>query len=381
MEDKLKGFWKFFILLVAGAAVNLAGALIGKNILGYILYGLGLVIVVGGAVWVFLKTEYFKGNHLRVLVAGLLLGILLAGGAALLLGGSSSSASGMTPPSGFTGQMNGAPSSQGGTGSSNGGTMPSGNMPSGNASGQMPSGNFSGTSGSSNWSSSGRTSGSRPGSASNGAAKIAGWIILGLGLASVAFIGILLLTKKLIAKEQPWKILLLGFLVGALLSAGVVMMFVKSASAGAVPQMSQNGALPQASATAEATETATEATATATPAATSTPKPTSTATTATYSSLVVCLNYDVQIGANIRTFPSDTGTNVGTIPAAGCFTVDGKNSQYDGWYHMASGQDGYGGISIWSKADSDNLWVKGDNFSISADKLAGLPEVEVTATK
>ena len=133
--------------------------------------------------------------------------------------------------------------------------------------------------------------------------------------------------------------------------------------------------------TAAATETATEVpTDTATPEPTKTQAPTATATTETYSSLVVCLNYDVQVGANIRNFPSETGKNVGMISMASCFTIDGRSSQYDGWYHLASGQNGLGGVQIWGDETSGNLWVNGDNFLISKDKLDKLADIQVSAS-
>jgi hypothetical protein len=272
-------------------------------------------------------------------------------------------------------------------------------MPSG---GQMPSGgNASGdnsnSTGTSNQDSSATNSANVnfPGggtnfhrSSSTGTISIIGWIVLGLGVAFLVFLAVLLLTKKLALNGDHWKVALLGFIVIALIASAAVLMFAKPMSASFPSGMQvsggQQGTLPQsgasteaASATQQATEVATD-TVTPEPSATNTPEPTATATTETYDRLVVCLNYDIQVGINIRDFPGESGRNVGTIPMAGCFTVDGKNSQYEGWYHLASGQNGLGGITISNRfADSDNLWVKGDNFLISKDKLDLLKEVEV----
>lgn len=384
MDDKTKGFWKYFSFLVAGAALNLCGALIGKTIVGFILYGFGLAVVITVAILIFLKKDYFKNGQLKILILAAILGVLLAAGVGLLVAGSAATAA----PAGFSGQM---PS----------GTMPSGNFPSG---GQMPSGgNFPGnnsnstdTSNRGSWSAN-STGGTFPGgsmsshsSSSKSATRVIGWISLGVGAAFLVFLVILLLTKRLDLKGDHWKVALLGFIVMALIVLAAVLMFVKPSASSfpagmQAPGGQQQASLPQngtstetAAATEQATENATE-TVTPVPSVTNTPEPTATATVETYDKLVVCLNYDIQVGINIRDFPDESGRNVGTIPMAGCFTIDGKNSHYEGWYHLASGQNGIGGITISSRfADSENLWVKGDNFLISKDKLALLNEVPVT---
>jgi hypothetical protein len=390
MDDNKKGFWKYFAFLVAGAVLNFCGGLIGKTTIGFILYGLGLAAVIAVAILVFLKKDYFRNGQLKILIFAAILGLLFAAGTALLVSGSASAAS----PAGFSGQM---PS----------GSMPSGNFPSGGqmqGGGQMPSGgNFSGNNSSStgtsnrgSWSSN-SAGGNLPGgnlsshsSSLKNATRVIGWIALGVGAAFLVFLVILLLTKKLDLKGDHWKVALLGFVVFALIASAAALMFAKPAAASFPTGMQapggQQGTLLQnaasteaAAATDQATETATE-TATPEPSATNAPEPTATATVETYDKLVVCLNYDIQVGINIRDFPAETGRNVGTIPMAGCFTIDGKNSQNEGWYHLASGQNGIGGITISDRfADSDNLWVKGDNFLISKDKLDLLKEVPVAA--
>lgn len=251
MNEEMKGYWKYFAILVAGSILNLVGGVLGKTTPGYILFFVGLAVVIAGFVFIFLKKDQFKADRVNVLVPGLVLAVLLG--------------------------------------------------------------------------------------------------------ASITLSTVLLLTQN--ARQGE-------FTPGQTPSGQNV-----PGSDGTL--MPPDGMPEQATAT-------TAPTATATPAPTSTPVPTATATLQTYSSLVVCLDYDQGVGENIRTSPLETGTIVGTIPMAGCFTIDGKNSQYPGWYHFSSGQNGMGGISISAYADQNNLWVYNHHFDKAQSLLDRLVEVPYT---
>jgi hypothetical protein len=108
------------------------------------------------------------------------------------------------------------------------------------------------------------------------------------------------------------------------------------------------------------------------------PQPTNTPTPVTVSDLVVCLDYNRQVGEDIRVFPSLTSISVGVIPAAACFTIDGKTSQYPGWYHLEKGQNGMGGIQFSADENTRQLWVNGTHFMSTAVDLSELPELAVT---
>jgi hypothetical protein len=387
MEQEMKGFWKYFILLAAGAVINLAGALIGKTIVGYVLFGLGLAVVIAIFVFAFIKKSFFKGENRKFLILGLVLGIFLAASATLLITGSSSTAGGMTPSAGFSAPTGGQNSAMPSGTDSGTGTMPQGG-PSGNSGSGPTSGNGNGngarTGNSTGTGMPGAMPGNRGTSAGSGVIKIIAWVLLGLGAALLIFVVVRLLTKKTSLKGDHWKVALLGLLIGALLASSTALLLTRSSNAG-FSQAGMNGQLPgtqQAGAAVSATETATE-TETAVPTAvpTSTPKPTATATTVVTASLVVCLDYDVQLGVNIHNFPSADSKNIGSIPAAGCFTIDGKNSSYAGWYHMADGQEGFGGITTWTKVDANGMWVNDKNFDKTTEQLSTLPEIAVTATK
>lgn len=394
MNEEMKGFWKYFALLVAGAVINLTGGILGKTSLGYILFFLGLAIVLAGFVFVFIKKAYFKADRLKVLILGLFLSLLLGASITLLLNNTfvrSTASSGSLLSMG--GSTRGA-YSFGQTGGFGGnGTYR----------------NNSGTSGTTS-SQSGSTTGTTTNTyaararANSLAAVLLGWLFLVAGGILLLVTVIRLLTKKVNYSGERWKVLLLGLLVGAMLSTSTSMLLTHrtmrrnfnpgqmtngQAFSGTPMAPSANGTMMvppdgQGNAGAPAQATATpEPTLTATPtmAPTSTPLATATATTQVYENLVVCLDYNIQYGINIRDFPADTGRAVGTIPAAGCFTIDGKNSQYPGWYHFASGQNGMGSIQISSSADDNNLWVFGKTFDATADELSHLPEVAVPTTK
>ena len=204
-----------------------------------------------------------------------------------------------------------------------------------------------------------------------------------------------LLTKKLVLKQQRWQTMVLGLLVGTLLAASFSLLITGSASASSgYPSAAAGGWMgtPQARFTRTmmpptgGQETPTQAatatiTPTPTPYITQTPQPTYTPTIEVLSSLVVCLDYNIQIGANIRNFPSNDAESVGTIPPAGCFTINGQNSDHPGWYHLEPGQNGIEGISFRARADQENLWVNGDHFSIDKSKLDLLPNIQLTSGK
>lgn len=366
----MKGYWKFFALLAAAALVNLVGGIVGKTTLGYVLFFVGLAGVIAGFVYLFLKKDYFKADRLKALILGLVLAILLGASVILLLNSTF--------------------------------VRPTGNAMLSGMSGTRGASNFgSGTTGTFR-NNSGTLSGGTSARAAGGGGLLGvliGWLLLGAGVILLIVTAIRLLTKKVSYAGHRWKVLLLGLLVGAMLSTSSAMMLTQQTRRGTftpgqmpagenfpgangtmtapdgtmMPPAGTPGVAPAEQATATAMPTAT-----ATLAATSTPAPTATATTQTYTSLVVCLDYDQQVGENIRTSPLETGTIVGTIPMAGCFTVDGKNSQYPGWYHFASGQNGMGGISISRYADDNNLWVYNHHFDKGQNWLDGLLEVPYT---
>jgi hypothetical protein len=95
--------------------------------------------------------------------------------------------------------------------------------------------------------------------------------------------------------------------------------------------------------------------------------------------LVVCLNVDYRAGLNVRNYPSETGTMVGTIPAGGCFIINGRSSAHPGWYRLASGQGGYGGIKIYTDDSKTDLWIYGVNLDATEENLNTLLDIEVPA--
>lgn len=384
MNEEMKGYWKYFALLVAAALINLVGGILGKTTLGYILFFVGLVGVIAGFIFVFIKKSYFKADRLKVLILGLVLAILLGASITLLMNSTFVRPSGNAMFSGMSGTR----------GTSNFGSGTTGTFRSN--SGQFSGGtNTGGTSATTN-----TTAATRAAAGGGVLGVLLGWLLLIPGVILLIVTGIRLLTKKVSYAGDRWKVLLLGLLVGAMLSTSTAMILTHRTRRGnftpgqmpagenfpaangtmtapdgtMMPPSGTPGVAPAEQATATAMPTAT-----ATPAATSTTAPTATATTQTYTSLVVCLDYNQGVGENIRTSPLETGTIVGTIPMAGCFTVDGKNSQYPGWYHFASGQNGMGGISISQYANDNNLWVYNHHFDKGQNWLDGLLEVPYTA--
>ncbi len=393
MNEEMKGFWSYFTILVAGAGMNLVGGILGKTALGYILFFVGLALVIAGFIYLFMKKDYFKDGRLKVLILGLVLSLLLGASITLLLNNT------FVRPTANASMFGGLSGSTRGAYSfgSNSGTA---RTFSGN-SGQGFSGTFSGrnsTSGTTT-SQSGTTSNNFAAARSGSlAAVLLGWLFLAAGAVLLVVTVIRLLTKKVSYAGTRWKVLLLGLLVGAMLSTSTAMLLTHRTRRTFTPGQFSGQQMPnangtmmpptdgtlipsdaqqaQATATPEATVTATP-----TPAPTATPLPTATATTQVYASLVVCLDYNIQNGENIRTSPSESGTIVGTIPAAGCFTIDGKDSQAPGWYHFASGQNGMGGIQISSYADDNNLWVYNHYFDKDESLLNMLVEVAVPTSK
>ena len=398
MENEMKGFWKYFILLVVSALISLVGGIIGKTVVGYILFGVGLAAALAGLVYCFIKTEYFKADRRRPLILGLLLSVFLVAGV-LLVTSSSRAAASFRSTAEYMQSANGTSAS--GTTSNNGGF--SGNFPQGNFGGNGTDSRQSGNNGSTgNFGSFSGPTGGYSGSSRNTTGTGTRVLDTVLGVIFLAAGGIMLLialirflTHKVDYKEHRWQTLLAGVLVGGLLAASVTLMVTHTTvramgtfPTGEMPGMAAQSTPPAAEGTADASSqtaaTATaeaSATAAVTPTATSTPAPTATATPETISSLVVCLDPDYQWGINVRNEPSDTAKNIGTIPAGGCFTLDGRSAEDEGWYVMASGQNGMGSIVINADDTQQLLWVSDQNFDMSdslSEFLAELPVVEAS---
>jgi len=199
-----------------------------------------------------------------------------------------------------------------------------------------------------------------------------------------------LLVKKIYFVDSRWKSLLLGFLLGALISSSTTLMLTTYAKASSFPggnqgfngtaPSGQNGMNPMSPATSE-TATAIP-TATATPLPTNTPTPTITPTVKVVENMEVCIEFDYLNKTNIRVFPSDQADVAGSFPSNACFTVDGKNTDYPGWYHFAQGQNGVNGVFLQGAyKDSTDLWVNGVHLTKSDSVLSDLPDVEVTEKK
>jgi hypothetical protein len=362
MEDKKK-FWLWFAGIVLAAALALVGAFIGKTLVGYLLFGLGIAGAVALLVLAFLKKDFFKEGRVKPLVLGLVIGLLLASSALLLLS-SGSAAAGQMPGVSSTGSIP---------------QMPSGSFPQGGNSSTSGSGQFTMPSGSNSSSSGFPSTGTMPSRGNTGSSQavtIVGWVLLGSGALVLAFALLRFFTKKVDYKNGRWMVLLLGLVLGALLGASTMKLFVVSASATPQGMTGQNfpAMTGQTAATAEVTETPAV---TSTPAPTSTPKPTATATTASEIRLTVCLSADYRVGLNIRTSPSEDAKLVGTIPAAGCFIINGRSSANPGWYRLAAGQNNMGGIRIYADDEDTNLWVYSVNIDATADNLNRLLDIEV----
>jgi hypothetical protein len=361
MEDKNK-FWLCFGGIIALGILGLVGAILGQTIFGYVLYGVGTAGSIGLFVLTRLKTAFYKEGRLRLLIIGFAVGILLAGGILLLVNPGGSTAMLQMPSGATSGTF------------PQGGALPSGQftMPTGDAAGSTTTSTFpSGTMPT-------RTSGS-----SSTLKTIIGWSLLGLAAASLGLGGFWFLKKKIELKDHRWQVLLLGFLLGALIGSAAVLMF--ASSTGSMPAgfdptaIGQN--LPGTTATDTTTAAATETpqpTVSITPAATETPEPTTAPTVDVISRLVVCLDADVVMANYLYDIPSDTGKITGTIPAAGCFTINGRSAANPGWYHLAPGQDGFGGINIYVDDSTTDLWVYTVNIDATESNLNRLQDIVVT---
>ncbi len=373
MEEKNK-FWLYFGSIIMLGILSLVGAVLGQTVIGYILYSAGMAGVIALFILTFLKTNFYSEGRLKLLIFGFALGILLAAGVLLLVntGGSSAAAAAGRANSGAMPQM---PSGDTSGAFPQGGAMPGGQF-------TIPTGDSTGTTTST------FPTGNMPTrtSNSNGTLKtIIGWSLLGLAVAALTFYVFLFLKKKIEVRNRRWQVLLLGFLLGALMGAAAVLMF--ASSAGSIPAsfdpaaMGQNvpGAATAIDTTPAATSAATETpepTASVTPAETETPEPT--ATVDIISRLVVCLDADVIMGKYLYDIPSESGHITGTVPAAGCFTINGRSAANPGWYHLAPGQNGYGGIQIYVDDSTTDLWIYTVNIDATEANLIRLQDIAVT---
>lgn len=410
MEEQMKGFTKFFILSILVAAVSLIGAVIGKNIIGYVVFGLSLAGTIAYLLVVFLKRSYFKEDRWKYFAIGLVLSALLASSVVLFIS-SNSKTSVASARSTSTSSLS---SLLGGTGART--NQFSGGFSSGNATGRAFSGNSSfstgrtfngtGTTGSNgttrSFSGSGLTGTTGTGTnISNSYTKaltafkktegVLAWVFLGVSLACLAAVIVLTVKKKLAFAGDRRKVLIYGLVLGALLGISVTLLVSKpsfSMRRGTFPSPTQAmpaqgtagaPASPDATiavtATPVATETSTPVPATATAV---TPQATVTATTEEISSLVVCLSADYRAGLDVRAYPSNTARNVGSIPTAACFTIDGRNSDFPDWYHLAPGQSGFGGIYIGIDESKYQAWIYGKHLDKPLTDFSALPEIEVT---
>lgn len=420
MQNLIKKFWVRFSLLIAAAALCLIGAVLGKFVIGVILFWLGLAIILAGFVYMFVKTDDFKNGRLKPLILGLILSMLLSSSGVLVLRNSGGNITGANSLSSalrrVSRSMGGSSSSSygsyyrsGSNGSFQGNSGTNGTFSNRSGNGNFGSGGsgYNGFSGNGGFSQGGYSSSNRSSSGSSSTSgsinysqimkrvvsTLFGYLFLLIGGIMLLIIVISLLTKKLVLRQQRWQTMLLGLLVGTLLAASFSLLITGSASASSGNRSLAAGGwtgtpqarftrtmMPPAGGQVSPTQAAT-ATITPTPTLyfTATPQPTYTPTIDVLSSLVVCLDYNIQVGANIRSFPSDDANPVGTIPPAGCFTINGQNSDHPGWYHLESGQNGIEGITIRPGANQDSLWVKGDHFSIDRSKLDLLPNLQLTS--
>lgn len=413
MEEQMKGFTKFFILSILVAAVSLIGAVIGKNIVGYVVFGLGLAGTIAYLLVVFLKKSYFKEDRWKYFAIGLVLSTLLASSVMLFIS-SNSKTSAASARSSSTSSLS---SLFGGTGARSSAQF-SGGFSGGNATGRTYSGsgtfgtgrtfNGTGTTGSNsttrNFSGTGLTGTSGTSTNISNSYTIAlaarkktegilGWVFLGVGLACLAAVIVLTVMKKLNFAGDRRKVLIYGLVLGVLLGISVTLLVSKPSFSmrggtfptptAAMPAQGTAGApalpnsTPAVTSTPAITETPTPIPATATAV---TPQATATATTEVVSSLVVCLSADYRAGLDVRAYPSNTARNVGSIPTAACFTIDGRNSDFPDWYHLAPGQSGFGGIYIGIDESKYQAWIYGKHLDKPLTDFSTLPELAVTGT-
>ena len=367
-------FWLYFTGMTVLGFLALAGAILGKTLTGYILYSVGTAGLIGLFVFTFFKTNLYKEGRLKLLIIGLIVGLLMASSILLLV---STGSSGGMPANMTSGEMPQMPAGMDTSNFPQGGAAPSGQftIPTGDAAGTttFPSGNMP----------------TRSSAGSSNVKTILGWSLLGCALAVLGLTVFWFFKKKIDTKTGRWTILLLGFILGAMIGAAVVLMFATStASPRTDPTLSMNGqTMPGLAGTGVSTTTAGEviAATTAAPtdepsitptiAATETPEPT--ATTETISRLVVCLDADIIMGLYVRDIPSGSGNITGTVPAAGCFTINGRSAANPGWYHMAPGQSGYGGIQIYVDDSVTDLWIYAVNIDATESNLNRLQDIVV----
>jgi hypothetical protein len=361
-EDKSK-FWLCFGGILLLGILSLVGAILGQTIIGYILYGVGTAGAIGLFVLTLLKTNFYKEGRRKLLIIGFAVGILLAAGI-LLLVNPGSSANMPQMPSGATS-----------------GTFPQG--------GALPGGQFTMPTGAANGSTNPSTfpTGTMPTRTSSSSAvkTIIGWSLLGLAAASLGLGVFWFLKKRIGIRNHRWQVLLLGFLLGALIGSAAVLMFASSTGSmtasfdpAAMGQNLPGAAATDASAAAAAATETPEPTASEPTAATETPEPTTASTVDTISRLVVCLDADVIMANYLFDVPSESGKITGTVPTAGCFTINGRSAANPGWYHLAPGQDGFGGINIYVDDSVTDLWIYTVNIDATESNLNRLQDIAVT---
>ncbi len=375
MTEVKNKFWMFFSIMTVLGLLALAGAILGRTLAGYILYGVGTAGLIGLFVFTLLKTDLYKEGRLKLLIVGFTVGLLLASSILLLLnpGGSNGMPGGMS-----SGAMPQMPSGMDSANFPQGGAAPGGQftMPTGDATGTtstFPAGNMA----------------TRNSDGGSNVKTILGWSLLGCAVAALGLAVLWYLKKKIDLKSRRWGVLLLGFLLGSMIGAAVVLMFASStASPRTDPALAMNGqTMPGLAGTGVSTITAGEVTAATTAAPTSQPTiaptidatetPEPTATTETISRLVVCLDADIIMGLYVRDIPSESGNITGTVPAAGCFTINGRSAANPGWYHMAPGQSGYGGIQIYVDDSLIDLWIYAVNIDATESNLNRLQDIVV----
>jgi len=377
MDQEKKGFWITLILLLAVSTIALTGSLIGKTLVGYLLFGLGLAAVIAIFVFVFIKKDYFSNGQLKDLIMGLILSALLASSLVLILNNQSRNSFRSADPTN-SGNLNSFRANSGFSGQDQNFTY------GGNTNRSL----YGNTNRNSSQTSSQNSLSTNPFMMKRLVSILTGWTLLAAGIILLIIVMLRLLVKKVYFKNNRWKTLLLGILVGAMVATSTTLLITKSAYASFSPigfsgapangqdfGMNPMGSGPEASVTQTATPTAT-------PQPTNTPTPTVTPTLKVTQSMQVCIEFDFLYKTNIRNFPSDNAVVVGNIPIDGCFIVDGRNSAYPGWYHFAEGQNGVNGIFIQSGyMNSSDLWINSVHFNKTDSVLSDLPEIEVTETK
>jgi hypothetical protein len=381
MENKKRTLlWLAGLAITAG--LSLAGALIGKTIPGYILYGVGTAGVLALLVLAFASRGFFKDGHIRPLILGLVLGLFLVSSSLIFIEHGMK----VTPVSSNNTTMMSALRTT--TGSS-GGNFQNFRGSSGSFTGGT--GNFTrGSSGSS--STSANTAAIRAAALRNLFITLLGWLFFIVGIIILMMAAIKFLKKQTLYSERRWQMLLLGLVVSGLISASTTHMLLpesrqrssrypaQAAGQQFIPNGTMQPGMPGQGTVVpmDVTATPTPVPTTAVPTVTPTYKPTQTPTLLVLKTVVTCLNPDTRVGLIIHDFPSDTAAMVGTIPPGGCFTLNGRSSQYPGWYRMAPGQNGGGGgIQVYVDDTVSPLWIHAVDIDAAAENLASLADVDV----